>query len=81
MIPRTIATVAQKKVTLKDVQGVMQHSRTVTTTDAYMQEIPASVQSTINSINRELRGSLATNPEKPAQTGTIVASRRKPVQR
>ena len=57
VIRRTIATLAQKKGTVKDVQGVMRHSRTATTTDVYMQEIPASVQSTINSINRELRGS------------------------
>jgi hypothetical protein len=51
VIRRTIATIAQKKGTVKDVQGVMRHSRTATTTDIYMQEIPASVQSTINSIN------------------------------
>jgi integrase len=47
VIRRTIATLAQKKGTIKDVQGVMRHSRTATTTDVYMQEIPASVQSTI----------------------------------
>ena len=59
VIRRTIATLAQKKGTIKDVQGVMRHSRTATTTDVYMQEIPASVQSTINSINLELRKSQA----------------------
>jgi hypothetical protein len=53
--PRTIATLAQKKGTVKDVQGVMRHSRTATTTDVYMQEIPESVQATVNSINKELR--------------------------
>jgi integrase len=57
VIRRTIATLAQKKRTIKDVQGVMRHSRTATATDVYMQEIPASVQSTINSINSELRKS------------------------
>jgi len=60
VIRRTIATVAQKKGTVKDVQGLMRHSRTATTTDVYMQEIPESVQSTINSIHFELRKS----PEK-----------------
>jgi hypothetical protein len=40
VIRRTIATLAQKKGTIKDVQGVMRHSRTATTTDVYMQEIP-----------------------------------------
>jgi hypothetical protein len=57
VIRRTIATLAQKKGTVKDVPGVMRHSRTATTTDVYMQEIPESVQSTVNSINHELRGS------------------------
>jgi integrase len=55
VIRRTIATLAQKKGTVKDVQGLMRHSRTATTTDVYMQEIPESVQSTINSIHMELR--------------------------
>jgi hypothetical protein len=57
VIRRTIATLAQKKGTVKDVQGVLRHSRTATTTDVYMQEIPESVQAMINSINRELRKS------------------------
>jgi hypothetical protein len=55
VIRRTIATLAQKKGTVKDVQGVLRHSRTATTTDVYMQEIPASVQATVNSIHRELK--------------------------
>lgn len=49
--------------TVKDVQGVLRHSRTATTMDVDMQEIPASVQSTINSINRELRRSLPTRQD------------------
>jgi integrase len=55
VIRRSIATLAQKKGTVKDVQGVMRHSRTATTTDVYMQEIPESVRATIDSINNELR--------------------------
>jgi site-specific recombinase XerD len=54
VIRRTIATLAQKKGTVKDVQGVLRHSRTATTTDVYMQEIPESVQATVNSIHSEL---------------------------
>ena len=81
VIRRTIATLAQKKGTVKDVQGVMRHSRTATTTDVYMQEIPASVQSTINSINSELRKSDA-RPRKTRKesttTGADVSSRRSP---
>jgi integrase len=81
VIRRTIAPLAQKKGTIKDVQGVMRHSRTATTTDVYMQEIPASVQSTINSINSELRKSDAKTRKKSkesAPTGAVVSSRRKP---
>jgi hypothetical protein len=80
VIRRTIATLAQKKGTIKDVQGVMRHSRTATTTNVYMQEIPASVQSTINSINSELRKSDVPNRKKlkePAPAGAVVSSRRK----
>jgi len=33
VIRRTIATLAQSKGTVKDAQGMMRHSRTVTTTD------------------------------------------------
>ncbi len=81
VIRRTIATLAQKKGTVKDIQGVLRHSRTATTTDVYMQEIPESVQSTINSINLELRKSSAQGretPKKAASTGLVVRSRRKP---
>ena len=55
VIRRTIATLAQKKGTVKDVQGLLRHSRAATTTDMYMQEIPKSVQATINAIHAELR--------------------------
>jgi hypothetical protein len=51
----TCTPLAQKKGTVKDVQGLMRHSRTATTTDVYMQEIPESVQSTVNSMHMELR--------------------------
>lgn len=81
VIPRTIATLAQKKGTIKDVRGVMRHSRTATTTDVYMQEIPAIVQSTINSINSELRKSDEQSRKKPhgsVKTGAAGASRRNP---
>jgi len=66
---------SQKKGTIKDVQGVMRHSRTATTTDVYMQEIPASVQSTINSINLELRKSDERNWRKPQNTMRAGAAR------
>ena len=58
VIRRTIATLAQKKGTVKDVQGLLRHSRAATTTDVYMQEIPESVQATINAIHAELKNNL-----------------------
>ena len=55
VIRRSIATLAQRKGTVKDVQGLLRHSRTATTTDVYMQELPRGVAATGNAINRELR--------------------------
>ena len=55
VIRRTIATLAQKLGTPKDIQGVLRHSRLSTTTDVYMQEIPESVKTTVGAINKELR--------------------------
>jgi integrase len=72
VIRRTIATLAQKKGTVKDVQGLMRHSRTATTTDVYMQEIPESVQSTVNSINMELRQKPAKEHRKAAKVLVAV---------
>jgi len=37
------------------VHGLLRHMRTPTTTDTYMQIIPAGVTSTLNSINSQLR--------------------------
>jgi integrase len=54
VIRRTIATLAIKKGDVKDVQGVLRHSRTATTTDIYMQQLPESVRATVNSIHQEL---------------------------
>jgi integrase len=55
VIRRTIATLAQKKGTPKDIQSLLRHSRLATTTDVYMQEIPESVKATVQAINKELR--------------------------
>ena len=60
LIRRALATLAQKKGTVKDVQGLLRHSPTATTTDVHMQEIPERVQATVNAINTELR----VKPEK-----------------
>jgi integrase len=74
VIRRTIATLAQKKGTVKDVQGVLRHSRAATTTDVYMQTIPESVQAVVDSINLELRKPLKTTRERNRkQKGNLVS--------
>jgi hypothetical protein len=81
VIRRTIATLAQKKGTVKDVQGVLRHSRTATTIDVYMQEIPESVQATVNSIHSELRAevgisSSASMDSRAPRSGVIKVERK-----
>lgn len=58
VIRRTMATLAQKKGTVKDVQGMMRHSRVATTTDVYMQELPEGVRATVDSIHNELHATM-----------------------
>jgi integrase len=87
VIRRTIATLARKKGDVKDVQGVMRHSRTATTTDVYMQQLPEGVRATVNSIHQELTRNSGGNddggPEPsgpPANRGRVLSfSTRKPV--
>jgi len=72
----TIPTLAQKKEMVKDLQGVLRHSRTATMADVYMPEIPASVQA-VHSIHRELRAKskplVGGEKKSPANRGRRVA--------
>lgn len=54
VIRRTIATLGKIKGHVKDIQGMMRHSKASTTTDVYMQSLEQEVRSTINSIHSEL---------------------------
>jgi hypothetical protein len=49
---------------VKEVQGLLRHSRAATTPDVYMQEIPESVQATVDSINQELRKKVRRKSER-----------------
>ena len=88
VIRRTVATLARKKGDIKDVQGVLRHSRTATTTDVYMQELPEGVRATVNSIHQELtqngggNGDRGPGTSKPSVKKAKVLSfgTRKPVQ-
>ena len=87
VIRRTVATLARKKGDIKDVQGVLRHSRTATTTDVYMQELPEGVRATVNSIHQELTrkgggaGDGGPGPSRPSvkRTKVLSFSTRKPV--
>ena len=54
VLRRTIATLAQTKGSIKDVQGILGHSKADTTVNVYMQEIEASVKQTQAAIYSEL---------------------------
>ncbi len=43
---------------MKDVQGMMRHSRVATTTDVYRQELPEGARATGDSFHRELQGTM-----------------------
>jgi integrase len=58
VLRRTIATLAQTKGGVKDVQGVLGHSKADTTVNVYMQQIEAGVKQTLDAIYSEL-----TTPE------------------
>jgi integrase len=53
---RTIATLGKTKGDVKDIQGMMRHTKASTTTDVHMQSLEPEVRSPINSIYAELMG-------------------------
>jgi integrase len=54
VLRRTMATLAQTKGGVKDVQGILRHSKADTTVNVYMQPIEAGVKSTLDAIYSEL---------------------------
>ena len=56
VIRRTVTTLAKDKGHVKDIQGMLRHSRVATTTDVYMQTMEDGVRSTVTSIHEELMG-------------------------
>jgi integrase len=61
VLRRTMATLAQTKGGVKDVQSILGHSNADTTVTVYMQQIEAGVKSTLDAIYSELtaRGEVA----------------------
>ena len=54
VIRRTMATLAQTWGGVKDVQGILSHSKADTTVNVYMQPIEAAVQQTLDATYSEL---------------------------
>ncbi len=78
VIRRTIATLGKSKGHVKDIQGMMRHSKASTTTDVYMQSLEPEVRSTINSIHSELvstgtNGRAHSKPRTARANGTTSA--------
>ncbi len=63
VIRRTIAPLGKTKGHVKNIPGMMRHSKASTTTDVYMQSLEPEVRSTINSIHAKLVGNGTTGPE------------------
>ncbi|MDE1178072.1 MAG: tyrosine-type recombinase/integrase [Edaphobacter sp.] len=67
VIRRSIATLGKSKGHVKDIQGMMRHSKASTTTDIYMQSLEPEVRTAINSIYGELvRSPSGWRPSDPA---------------
>ena len=62
VIRRTIVTLGKTKGHVKDIQGMMRHSKASTTTDVYMQSLEPELRTAINSIYAEM----GPAPQKPA---------------
>jgi hypothetical protein len=81
VIRRTIATLAQKLGSSKDVQGFMRHETTDTTENVYMQVLLPGVRTTLDAIHAELskKAGASPAPEPPmtprAATATNSTSR------
>ncbi len=78
VIRRTIATLGKTKGHVKDIQGMMRHSKASTTTDIYMPSLEPEVRTAINSIYAELvrTGTTGPTPEQPVTFGANAAGRK-----
>jgi integrase len=70
VIRRTAATLGKTKGHVKDIQGILRHTKASTTTDVYMQSLEPEVRTAINSIYDELMGN---GTEGPAPDGPRTA--------
>jgi integrase len=81
VIRRTIATLGKSKGHVKDIQGMMRHSKASTTTDVYMQALEPDVRAAINSIHEELTLTKRTSGAQKTPQSVPEIHRRKASQR
>jgi integrase len=55
VLRRTIATLAQRKGSVKDIQAHLRHAKGDTTANEYMQALPESVKQMVDSVYQELQ--------------------------
>src|ERR1035438_6945528 len=55
VLRRTMATLAQKMGSVKDIQAHLRHAKADTTANEYMQELPESVKQMVDSLYEELK--------------------------
>jgi integrase len=72
---RTLGTDMQGHGTMKDAQQILRHASIKTTAEIYMQEVPASVRSAINSRTREI---FRQHEQELSQLERPVSFQRKP---
>jgi hypothetical protein len=72
---RTLGTDMQGHGTMKDAHQILRHASIKTTAEIYMQEVPASVRSAINSRTREI---FRQNKPELSQLEKPVSYQRKP---
>jgi len=77
VIRRTIATLGKTKGHVKDIQGIMRHTKASTTTDVYMQSLEPEVRTAINSIYDELVGNGTDGPAPESPRAASGSSRSK----
>jgi hypothetical protein len=64
VLRRTMATLAQGKGSVKDIQAHLRHAKADTTANEYTQELPESVERMVESMYEELtRGQSATSAD------------------
>jgi len=77
VLRRTMATLAQKKGSVKGIQAHLRHAKADTTANEYMQELPESVMQMVDSVYQELRTAPVNGKRRQAGLCCQIATNRK----